>query len=247
MGDPIFEFPAGSHVGLLLHEVLEHLDFTAAVEPQLGAGIAERLAAHGLPPGDHETTLVTWIEQIVSTELDAGGLRLQGLSSDRRLNELKFDLALDHFDADAINQLLQQGVDHALLPIESAAFRGLLTGVIDLVFEHDGRFYLADYKSNYLGSQLNDYAPDALGRAMLERRYDLQAMIYTLALDRYLAVRVRDYDYERHFGGCYYLFLRAMRRVTGARYGVHFERPSAERLQALQRLFDYRPEEIGAP
>ncbi|MDJ0778690.1 MAG: UvrD-helicase domain-containing protein [Gammaproteobacteria bacterium] len=244
-GDPILDFPAGSHVGLLLHELLEHLDFTAAVEPQLGARIAQCLSTHGLPAGEHESTLLGWIEQVVSSEIGPAGLCLQRLSPNRRLNELKFDLALDHFDADAINRLLQQDVDHSLQPIEAAAFRGLLTGVIDLVFEHDGRFYLADYKSNYLGSQLEDYAPPALARAMLERRYDLQAIIYTLALDRYLATRVRDYDYDRHFGGCYYLFLRAMRTSTGARYGVHFERPARGRLIALQSLFGFRPEEAG--
>ncbi len=247
LGDAILDFPAGSHVGLLIHELLEHLDFTAAVEPQLKQRIADRLNAHGLATGDHESTLLAWIEQIVNTEFGADGLSLQRLSPGRRLNELKFDLALDQFNAEAIDRALQPHTIPPPPPIEAAAFRGLLTGVIDLVFEYQGRFYLADYKSNYLGSQLEDYAPSALHRAMLERRYDLQATIYTLALDRYLAARIRDYDYERHFGGCYYLFLRAMRQQSGDRFGVYFERLARDRLEALQALFGFLPEEIEQP
>ncbi len=246
-GDPILDFPAGSHVGLLLHELLEHLDFTAPIESQLKERIAERLTAHGLAMADHESTLLEWVEQIVSTEFGPLGLQLKLISPERRLNELKFDLALDHFDAEAIDRVLRLDKDPPPPPIEAAAFRGLLTGVIDLVFEHEGRFYLADYKSNYLGSKLEDYAPAALDRAMLERRYDLQATIYTLALERYLASRIRDYDYERHFGGCYYLFLRAMRVDSGDRFGVYFERPTRSRLDALQSLFEFQPEEVESP
>ena len=128
-----------------------------------------------------------------------------------------------------------------MLPITAARFRGLLTGIIDLVFEHDGKFYLADYKSNFLGARLEDYRPAVLAQAMLERRYDLQAMLYSVALQRYLCQRLPDYTHERHFGGCYYLFLRAMRPDSGPRSGVHFERPGKTRLDAFDRLFAFTP------
>jgi len=118
----------------------------------------------------------------------------------------------------------------------AADFRGMITGIIDLVFEHNGRFYIADYKSNYLGSSLEDYAPARLRHAMLERRYDLQAMLYVLALHRYLRQRIPGYDYQRHMGGVYYLFLRGMRPQHGARYGVFHECPALDVVEQLDQV-----------
>jgi len=107
------------------------------------------------------------------------------------------------------------------------------------VFEYHGRYYIADYKSNYLGSLLQDYDPDSLQRAMLDRRYDLQSLLYALALHRLLQLRLPDYDYQQHFGGSYYLFLRAMRPQLGNRYGVHFECPSNDTIEQFDALFSY--------
>lgn len=115
----------------------------------------------------------------------------------------------------------------------------MLKGFIDLVFRWQGRFYVLDYKSNYLGDTAADYAPDALARAMLDHRYDLQYQLYTLALHRYLKTRVPDYDYERHIGGVYYLFLRGMQGADsngdeqhGAN-GVFYCRPDVQLINEL--------------
>ena len=240
-GDPILDFPAGSHVGLLLHELLEDLDFRGDLRAQAENLISRKAPLYGIEAEPRWDTLADWLELILGTDLDGEGLRLDTLASDRRLNEMKFDFALDDFDTDALNRLLQEGKELPLPPITAARFHGLLTGIIDLVFEHDGRFYLADYKSNFLGARLEDYRPARLAQAMLERRYDLQAMLYSVALQRYLYQRLPDYSHERHFGGCYYLFLRAMRPASGPRFGVHFERPSKARLDALDRLFAFTP------
>ncbi len=240
-GDAILDFPAGSHIGLLLHELLEHLDFQQDIESQGKTLIEKRSPAYAINNSEQQQTLAVWLEQIVTTELDQHGLRLNQLSWQKRLNELKFDFALDHFDVNAVNDLLQQGKDSALQPLSAARFRGLLTGVIDLVFEYDGKFYLADYKSNFLGASLDDYRPQQLAQAMLDRRYDLQALLYSVALHRYLDQRLPDYDYERHFGGCYYLFLRAMRPQSGPRYGVHFERPDHAKMTAFETLLAFTP------
>jgi exodeoxyribonuclease V beta subunit len=111
----------------------------------------------------------------------------------------------------------------------------MVTGVIDLVFEHGGRFYVADYKSNLLGRRFDDYAPQALRGAMLARRYDLQYLLYTLALHRWLATRLADYDPARHLGGVYYLFLRGMRPETGPDRGVFFAPPEPALIDALDK------------
>ncbi|MDE0507916.1 MAG: PD-(D/E)XK nuclease family protein, partial [Gammaproteobacteria bacterium] len=110
---------------------------------------------------------------------------------------------------------------------------GYLRGFIDLTFEHEGRWYVLDYKSNWLGNQAEDYEPERLGRAMRQHRYQLQYLIYLLALHRYLRTRLPDYDYERHIGGAFYLFLRGMDPADGMTRGVWFDRPSEQCIEAL--------------
>src|SRR5690606_34196094 len=94
---------------------------------------------------------------------------------------------------------------------------GLLTGKIDLVFRHAGRFHVLDYKGNHLGDRLSDYAPQALGERMDEHHYRFQALLYTVAVDRYLRQRLRgNYRREEHLGECFYLFVRAAGLAPGA-------------------------------
>jgi exodeoxyribonuclease V beta subunit len=110
-----------------------------------------------------------------------------------------------------------------------------MTGFIDLVIEWQGRFYLLDYKSNWLGNDLDAYAQPQLQQAMLAHHYPIQYLFYVLALHRYLGQRLADYDYDRHFGEVYYLFLRGMDPRTGNAYGVFRERPARAFIEALDR------------
>lgn len=239
-GDPVLDFPAGSHVGLLLHSLLENIDFQQDIREQCTQLFPRLLPLAGIST-EQEPTLVTWLEQIVSTPLDGAAMTLNNISNRQRLNELAFDFALDHLSIDALNQFMQSLSPIPLQGVSSAEFGGLITGVIDLVYEYQGRYYLADYKSNLLGSRLEDYRPENLQRAMLGRRYDLQALLYAVALHRLLAIRLPNYDYEQHFGGCYYLFLRAMRAEHGKNYGIHFHRPGLKTIQQLDLLLKFTP------
>ena len=238
--DSILDFPAGSHVGLMLHSVLENLDFTADLESQCDPLFTRFLPLAGISD-QYRQTLTGWLENILATSLDDSGLSLRKVSRQIRLNELNFDFALDHIDIDRLNHFMQSRSPQPLQAITNANFCGLITGIIDLVFEHQGRYYVADYKSNFLGRKLQDYAPDKLLQAMLDRRYDLQSLLYSLALHRLLAQRLVDYDFETHFGGSYYLFLRAMRPAHGTDYGVHFDRPDQESIEAFDALFRFTP------
>ena len=238
--DPILDFPAGSHVGLLLHSLLENLDFEGDIGAQCKPLFNRFLTLAGLS-SEHQQTLVHWLTNILETPLDGASLTLSSIDNRHRLNELAFDFALDHLDLAALNRFMQTRVEQPLHALGGADFRGLITGVIDLVFVYQGRYYLADYKSNLLGGELQDYTPDKLEQAMLDRRYDLQSLIYALALHRLLAQRLPDYDYEQHFGGSYYLFLRAMRPLQGCRYGIHFERPQRLVIEQFDDLFRFTP------
>jgi exodeoxyribonuclease V beta subunit len=114
-----------------------------------------------------------------------------------------------------------------------APLRGHLRGFIDLVFEHDGRFYVVDYKSNYLGPQPTDYTAERLSACMAEHHYYLQYYLYTVALHRHLARRLVDYSYERHFGGVYYLFVRALSPEHAEPFGIFYDEPQRELIEML--------------
>ena len=120
----------------------------------------------------------------------------------------------------------------------------MLKGFIDLVFRRDGRYYLLDYKSNWLGDSAQAYTPEAMARAMQAHRYDLQYQLYSLALHRYLRHRLADYDYDRHFGGVIYLFLRGVDGDGGQ--GIFSTRPARALVEGLDALFAGTQQEVAS-
>jgi exodeoxyribonuclease V beta subunit len=231
--DVAMRFPAGSHVGSYLHLLLEKLDFRGDVERQVLLHSAQISPRFNLDHARWGVDAATLLDRVTRTALDGSGLSLSQVESAQRLNELEFDFATRPVDVTALNRLLARAAGHPVPDLEIEAFQGVVNGVIDLVFEHRERFYIADYKSNFLGGRFADYSRDRLRAAVFERRYDLQYLLYTLALHRYLYRRLPGYDYDRHFGGVYYLFLRGMRPETGPRCGVHFDRPALGLIKAL--------------
>jgi exodeoxyribonuclease V beta subunit len=113
---------------------------------------------------------------------------------------------------------------------------GMVHGFMDMVFEHDGRYYLIDWKSNHLGNRPVDYTPDRLNRAMERHLYLLQYLLYTVALSRYLSLRISDYDYDTHFGGVLYIFLRGVSPDCGADTGIYRDCPPAALIAELTHL-----------
>ena len=173
----------------------------------------------------------------------AGGFRLADPLA--RLGEMEFHFPVDGFERHHLAAVLAEHgyPDPFVRPGRSGAsaspppMHGFLRGFIDLVVEHAGRWYIVDYKSNWLGPEPGDYAPDALAKAMRAGGYALQSVIYLVALHRYLAVRLPGYEYERHVGGAFYLFVRGIDPTAGMRRGVHFDRPSVTCLHALDDCF----------
>ncbi len=238
-GRDIFGFPRGSRAGTCLHSLFERLDFTAPAADEIHALASAMLHRFGFEP-EWVPVAAEMTAQVLDTPLDAAGFTLRGLRPGQRLVEMEFHYPLGRLSAPGLRQLLQThwgaafpGLDQALQGLDFDPVSGYLRGFIDLIFEHQGRYFVADYKSNWLGDELAAYAPPALAAAVLHEGYYLQYLLYTLALHRLLQSRLPDYDYERHCGGVYYLFLRGMRAQHGAAYGVHFDRPPAALIQAL--------------
>ena len=240
--DEVFRFPRGTEAGHFLHALLEELDFPSAAGAGLDALALRLLARHGLDPV-WQPAVSRWLGWVLDTPLGAEGLRLRGLDAGQRLAELEFHFPLARIDPSALRAALApfEGYRGAADGLGFEPVRGLMKGYIDLVFRHRGRYYLADYKSNHLGDRLEDYDRAGLERAMRVHRYDLQVLIYTLALHRYLGRRLPGYRYTEHFGGVYYLFLRGMRPEHGPSYGVWYDRPPEALIDALAALVGSQP------
>ncbi len=232
----IFTFPKGARPGTLLHSLFETIDFQSAGGESLAHHIASLLVQDGFDE-DWAPVLQQQVEAVLDTPLETGfgePVRLRDLAPDRKQVELEFFLPMGRVTAPALTALCQQHdpLSRGNKPLSFATVQGMLKGFIDLVFEWQGRWYLLDYKSNHLGMSLADYSRPALERAMAEHRYDLQYQLYSLALHRLLTLRLPGYDFEQHFGGVFYLFLRGMPQG-----GIFHTRPSRELVLGLDRLF----------
>lgn len=232
----IFTFPKGARPGTLLHSLFETIDFESAAGEPLAQHIATLLAQDGFDESWAQV-LQQQVEAVLDTPLETGfgePVRLRDLAPERKQVELEFFLPMGRVTAPALTALCQQHdpLSRGNKPLSFATVQGMLKGFIDLVFEWQGRWYLLDYKSNHLGMSPADYSRPALEQAMVEHRYDLQYQLYSLALHRLLALRLPGYDFDQHFGGVFYLFLRGMPQG-----GIFHTRPSRELVQGLDRLF----------
>ena len=248
--DDILRFPRGTSAGECLHAIFERIDFTAPAG--WNDAIARGLSAHpqfvpGVRAAEQSALLASMaarmLNDVTRTRLP-DGIVLGAVPVARRLTELEFSLPLPRLSAHALNAALGSlGYD-----VPRLAFRdleGYLKGYIDLVFEHGGRYYVLDWKSNHLGYAPSDYGPAALQAAMAEHSYHLQYLLYSLAVDRYLRHRVPGYRHDTHFGGVLYLFVRGVRpdwlNADGTPTGVFHHRPTAATLARLDALFAHEP------
>ncbi len=233
-------FPRGPRYGTLLHNILETVDF-AADEQSLLAATRHQLDAFGMDNDRWAPMVASWLRQVLNSQLPPlNGLSLAELPAAARISEMEFNfrMSADIRGADLDYSLRRSGYLGHSPPLDFAAVRGIMRGFIDLVFQHQGRFYLLDYKSNYLGPNPDSYRLEAMQRAIGTHRYDLQYLIYATALHRYLGARLRDYSFESHFGGVYYLFLRGMTGRSEPGRGVFYDRPDRGTILALDTLFD---------
>jgi exodeoxyribonuclease V beta subunit len=236
--EPELVFPAGSRPGTCLHDILQYIHFDNTETEQIMLKTMTYLKRYGFSE-QYAVPAYTLIMRTITTPLDDQGFRLCDLAASDRISELKFHFAITTTRIDAINQRLQAHnyPDLTALTEDGQSLQGLMTGFIDLVFRVDDRFYFADYKSNLLGDNDESYNAPALAAAMQAHHYHLQALIYTIALHRYLTYRVKDYRYQEHFGGYYYLFLRGMWPERGPSRGIVYHKPPVTLIEELSAYF----------
>ncbi len=260
---PLADFEPGARSGRFFHKLFEELDFQERNEAVLRDHVRKMLASYGLAGKDPTfwvERLCASIRDILQTPLVEGSpsWSLVDVPSTERLNEMEFVFPVcaaspagDVCTAAplASGPLLQAqhlaGVftrhgsgdvaayAERLQDLQFTALTGYLRGFVDLVFRHRDRWYIVDYKSNRLGAAPEDYAPSLLPRIMSQHHFYLQYHLYVVALHLHLQRLVPGYDYERDFGGVYYLFLRGMSPGYAPGNGIFHDRPDRALVEGL--------------
>ncbi|MBT0587346.1 exodeoxyribonuclease V subunit beta [Alteromonas oceanisediminis] len=231
--DARFVFAKGASAGNFLHDVLENTDFMA---PDWQALLLHTNAHYGVMAHDQSDATIAWLDSVLHTDivLPTGDMvNLAQLTPAQTLREAEFYFPLKQVSVEKVMTLLaqhrQRQIEKGLIASEAAPpapqlsmaqLEGLLHGFIDLIFEHNGRYYVADYKSNFLGDHFNAYLPAELAASSMSHGYDLQYLLYSVALHRYLQAMLPDYRVGTHFGGVVYLYLRGMHPHNQHQQGV---------------------------
>ena len=236
-----YSFPKGAKPGSCLHEIFEQIDFTSPLEhptnkeQNLDEVVKRALEKYHISESWQDVT-EQWILDSLQCPLNANSsndLSLSKLAPSDCLVEMEFNLPLSSLSAPKLNEILIKHFGFTQSKLEFAHVKGLLKGFIDLIFCYQGKYYILDYKSNYLGNTPADYKSDLLEQAMSSHQYHLQYLIYTVALHRLLKQRISDYSIDTHLGGVYYTFLRGM----PAGQGVYFKKLTQQQVTILDGLF----------
>jgi len=238
----IFSFPKGARPGTFMHDIFEHLDFTEKDDSHMKELVNEKLEEYGFEFTWKET-ICEMLKNVLSVPLehDQKDFTLSHIQNEDRLNELGFYFPLKSISPKRLKSIFEKATGAEPVKdfpehigrLNFSPVIGFMKGFMDMVFQFRDKFYLVDWKSNFLGKSVSDYGREALVSAMKEDFYILQYHIYAAALNQYLQVRLPDYSYDKHFGGVYYIFLRGVEPGMGPDFGIYRDRPSRELIQGL--------------
>ena len=257
-----FAFASGRNAGSCLHEIIEEVDVAALPligkepVPQVDNLVARKLRAFGLaepekhsggPTFDPQQEVMQFLRRLGRTPIPIAGITMPELDPKRTLWEWSFLVPIDAITpevlADAVARYADEPIRNEypkrLRRLSQSALNGYLTGIADFAFEHEERWYVFDWKSTHLGTDLQDYAAEELVAAALDRHYVLQLLVYALGLHRYLKTRLPEYDYDRHIGGSGVVFLRGVDGESDN--GFYVLRPPRQLIEALDEMLRLVP------
>ncbi len=234
----IFTFPKGAHTGTFMHELFEKHKPIDLLNKEYLTNILSRTFFSEEVSNNLDVwvdVVLNWLKDIFQNELLPNLTFAESLQTNA-LHELEFLFPVKQpFTAQKFNQYLQNYRNTETLPqLNFFTLQGMMKGFIDLIFVHNGKFYIADYKTNYLGDLPEDYNEANVHQAMLDAYYDVQYLIYSVALMRYLKFRMPSFNYDEHFGGIFYLFVRGMSH--SGTHGIYFRKPKEEDIVTLDQL-----------
>jgi exodeoxyribonuclease V beta subunit len=241
----IFTFPRGTKAGLFLHEIFEELDFAGADLEAINDSVMKGLNKYGYDR-DWQSHISAMVNDVLTTALPLSGseFTMSGLEKGRWVTELEFFFPLRFLTSDSLAGHFRKWADayedvdllRLCTALRFKPVRGMVRGFMDLVFEHDGKYHLVDWKSNHLGYSVEDYGPEALKLEMSRKLYSFQYLLYTVALNRYLSMRVADYNYSTGFGGIIYVFVRGVKKEKGVKTGFFVDIPPSAMIEELTEL-----------
>jgi exodeoxyribonuclease V beta subunit len=238
----IFMFPKGAHTGNFFHDLFEHLDYTSCSPQALRSPVQRSLQAYGFDSA-WKGIISKSISHVLNVALKATTpeLVLSSIAFENRINEMEFYFPINAISPSKLRTIFkrQESIDgigdfpEQLQKLVFSPTAGFMKGYIDLVFEYQDQYYLLDWKSNYLGQELEDYRREALGHVMQDNYYTLQYHLYALALSQYLRLRNPGFQYESDFGGVFYIFIRGVDSRRGPQFGIFHDLPQPALINAL--------------
>ncbi|RLC16074.1 MAG: exodeoxyribonuclease V subunit beta, partial [Deltaproteobacteria bacterium] len=235
-------FPKGAASGIFFHDILEHLDFTNESLKYRQDLVLSKLSGYGFDPSWVDV-IVRMLENLsaVTLSLDAAAFSLSSVDNAQRINEMAFYFPLQNLSRAILKQIFDDFSDQDVLKgfpekMEQLTFspvKGLMKGYLDVLFQHEGRYFVVDWKSNFLGAALENYQKSLLNAEMQKSFYVLQYHLYVLATHLHLKMKLPGYVYERDFGGAFYIFLRGVDATSGPGYGIFEDRPDIRLVDAL--------------
>lgn len=230
------ELKKGAQTGNFLHFIFENLDFTYE---ESWEWVIERAIKRFVSKTDEELylKLKELVTHVLHTEIQTNNHRfkLSSIRPEKCIHELEFDFPVKTFSPFQLEKLMDEGI--IISEKYKGQIEGVMNGKIDLFFEKDGKFYILDWKSNYLGPNVESYSDEQLQQAMSDSNYHLQYLIYCYAVKKYLENRLgAKFNYTRDFGGVFYLFVRGMR--NGSDSGIFFNKPSIKTLNQIEYILE---------
>ncbi len=228
----------GAKTGNFLHFIFENIHF--GDDSRWNSWLEEAIRRY--VPGQQEVYLPMlheMLQQVLYTNIgrESEPFTLADVGWQKRMTEFEFDFPVPSFPPESLHSLSDDQFSiliRSLHGLPGNELEGMMNGKIDLFFEHGGRYYILDWKSNYLGNEPAQYSPAALVKTMNENNYHLQYLIYTLAVKKYLESRLRHFDYHTQFGGVIYLFVRGVR--ANSESGIFTHKPPLEKILALEKI-----------
>lgn len=222
----IHAFPRGLKAGTCLHDILEHVDFAVTAEERAEL-LDRKLRQHAMFSPENVAAVEALLQEI------RAALPAAALDRTFSLRELEFHLPAEMLTPSDL-QSFAEGI-----PLTFDRQRGILTGYIDVVFENEGRYFVIDWKSNWLGTGPDSYQAATLDAEMKRHRYALQRHLYLFALHRFLQIRISGYNPSVHLGEAYYVFLRGLDRER-PELGITRSAADLKALESLEKLFPIR-------
>ncbi|MDL1967623.1 MAG: exodeoxyribonuclease V subunit beta [Deltaproteobacteria bacterium] len=242
--EDIFSFPKGARAGIFFHDIFEHLDFASKDPGHQKKLIKDKLKEYSFEQSWLET-VCNMIKNVLSVSLKSKGKEviLSSVKCDKRINEMEFYFPLNYITPQKLKKVfsdnsgidITSGFSSQIEKLYFSPSEGFMKGYIDTIFQHNGRFYIVDWKSNFLGTGIKDYARDLLRETIKSNYYNLQYYIYTLALHQYLRWRMPKYSYENDFGGVFYIFIRGVDSNSGPEFGIFNDVPKSRFIEKLGR------------